>query len=129
DGQQRMTSLYGVIRGKAPAFFDGNAQAFTGLYFHLASQTFEFYSPKKMDPDPLWVNVTELMRLGNAGVGPIMQRLSADPALQAKAWDYMPRLNALLSIKERHFPIQEVTDSIAAPGEAILDVVVEIFNR
>src|SRR5690606_40997698 len=67
--------------------------------------------------DLLWVNVTELMRLGNAGVGPIMQRLSADPALQAKAWDYMPRLNALLSIKERHFPIQEVTDSIAAPGD------------
>jgi uncharacterized protein with ParB-like and HNH nuclease domain len=23
DGQQRMTSLYGVIRGKAPQFFDG----------------------------------------------------------------------------------------------------------
>jgi len=29
DGQQRMTSLYGVVRGKPPKFFDGNAQAFT----------------------------------------------------------------------------------------------------
>jgi hypothetical protein len=35
DGQQRMTSLYGVVRGKPPKFFDGNAQAFTGLRFHL----------------------------------------------------------------------------------------------
>ena len=35
DGQQRMTSLYGVVHGKAPKFFDGNAQAFTGLRFHL----------------------------------------------------------------------------------------------
>ena len=31
DGQQRATSLYGVIRGKAPKFFEGNEQAFTGL--------------------------------------------------------------------------------------------------
>ena len=33
DGQQRMTSLYGLVRGRAPKFFDGNAQAFTGLRF------------------------------------------------------------------------------------------------
>src|SRR5579884_154218 len=33
DGQQRITSLYGIIRGKPPRFFDGNAQAFTSLYF------------------------------------------------------------------------------------------------
>jgi len=31
DGQQRMKSLYGVIRGRPPKFFDGNAKAFTGL--------------------------------------------------------------------------------------------------
>src|SRR5215217_6440907 len=30
DGQQRITSLYGVIRGRAPQFFEGNKQAFTG---------------------------------------------------------------------------------------------------
>jgi hypothetical protein len=40
DGQQRMTSLYGVVRGKSPKFFDGNAQAFTGLRFHLNAETF-----------------------------------------------------------------------------------------
>ena len=35
DGQQRITSHYGVVRGKAPRFFDGDAKAFTGLRFHL----------------------------------------------------------------------------------------------
>ena len=35
DGQQRVTSIYGVIRGTAPKFFDGKPQAFTGLYFNL----------------------------------------------------------------------------------------------
>lgn len=32
DGQQRITTLYGIIRGKAPAFFEGNINAFTGLH-------------------------------------------------------------------------------------------------
>src|SRR6056297_1704250 len=31
DGQQRITSLYGVARGRPPSFFDGDARAFTGL--------------------------------------------------------------------------------------------------
>ena len=29
-GQQRITSLYGVIRGKPPDFFEGNNNAFMG---------------------------------------------------------------------------------------------------
>src|SRR5512145_773875 len=35
DGQQRMTTLYGIVRGKPPRFFDGNVETFTGLRFHL----------------------------------------------------------------------------------------------
>ena len=31
DGQQRMTSIYGVVRGHPPNFFDGKPQTFTGL--------------------------------------------------------------------------------------------------
>src|SRR5690625_6661494 len=31
DGQQRITSLYGIIRGKAPQFFDGDPKIFTDL--------------------------------------------------------------------------------------------------
>ena len=64
-----MTSLYGVVRGRAPKFFDGNAQAFTGLRFHLETETFGFYQPVKMKGDPLWTEVTELMQKGTAGLG------------------------------------------------------------
>ncbi len=78
DGQQRITSLYGIIRGRPPRFFDGNAQAFTGLYFHLDDEVFEFYSPLKMKDDPFWINVTELMQ---QGVGPSITRLMIRPEL------------------------------------------------
>ncbi|HOW15143.1 DUF262 domain-containing protein [Methanosarcina sp.] len=68
DGQQRITSLYGVVRGKPPKFFDGNTQAFTGLRFHLETETFSFYQPVKMKDDPLWIDVTDLMQKGTASV-------------------------------------------------------------
>lgn len=29
DGQQRITSLYGIIKGHEPAFFEGDSKAFT----------------------------------------------------------------------------------------------------
>lgn len=64
DGQQRMTSLYGVLRGLPPAFFEGNRDAFTGLYFNLEDESFEFHAPLKMSGNPLWVNVTDLMTVG-----------------------------------------------------------------
>ena len=50
DGQQRVTSLYGIVRGKPPAFFDGDPAAFTGLYFNLKTEEFEFLRPQEQTP-------------------------------------------------------------------------------
>ncbi len=60
DGQQRITSLYGIIRGEPPAFFDGDPSAFTGLRFNVETETFEFYAPAKMREDPRWVDVSAM---------------------------------------------------------------------
>lgn len=124
DGQQRLTSLYGVVRGKAPKFFDGNAQAFTGLYFHLESETFNFYQSLKMQGDPLWIDVTELMRKGNAGLGEFVARLSQNTELVSKVGEYIGRLSRLLSITDIELHIEEVTGA-----DKTIDIVVDIFNR
>lgn len=124
DGQQRMTSLYGVVRGKPPRFFDGNALAFTGLRFHLELQTFEFYQSVKMKDDPLWIDVTELLRQGSTGLGAFISRLSADPSLAAGIGDYVARLSQMLGIIDVDLHIEEVTGA-----DKSLDVVVDIFNR
>lgn len=124
DGQQRLTSLYGVVRGKAPKFFDGNAQAFTGLYFHLESETFNFYQPLKMQGDPLWIDVTELMRKGNAGLGEFVARLSQNPEQVSKVGEFIGRLSRLLSITDIELHIEEVTGA-----DKTIDIVVDIFNR
>lgn len=124
DGQQRMTSLYGVVRGKPPKFFDGNAQAFIGLRFNLESESFAFYQPVKMQDDPLWIDVTELMQKGTAGLGEFVTRLSSKPELAIKIGDYVARLSRLLSVTDIDLYIEEVTGA-----DKTLDVVVDIFNR
>jgi len=124
DGQQRMTSLYGVVRGKPPKFFDGNEKAFTGLRFHLENETFAFYQPVKMRDDPLWIDVTGLMRKGPGGLGEFVTRLSQDPAAAAKVGDYVGRLSRVLSITDIELHVEEVTGP-----DKTLDVVVDIFNR
>lgn len=121
DGQQRITSLYGIIRGRPPRFFDGNPQAFTGLYFHLETETFEFFLPTKMNGNPLWVSVTDVMK---EGTGKAAVRLLAVPELQANANVYINRLSAIDGIKEIDLHVEKVL------GEnKTVDVVVDIFNR
>ena len=124
DGQQRITSLYGVVRGRPPQFFDGNAQTFTGLRFHLEAENFAFYQVLKMQDDPLWIDVTELMKKGTAGLGEFVARLSSSPEHQPKIGDYVGRLSRLLGITDIDLHVEEVTGS-----DKTLDVVVDIFNQ
>ena len=124
DGQQRMTSVYGVVRGKPPKFFDGNSRAFTELRFHLGTETFAFYQPIKMQDDPLWIDLTELMRRGAEGLGSFVARLAANPQHAALVGDMAGRLSKILSITDIDLHVEEVT----GPGMT-LDIVVDIFNR
>jgi len=123
DGQQRITSIYGVLRGKAPKFFDGNAQSFKDLFFHLEEESFSFFQPVKMQGDPLWIDVTELMKQGADGLGLFVAQLAARPEFAAKTGEYIGRLSRLLGIRDIDFHVEEVTGA-----DKTLDVVVDIFN-
>ena len=125
DGQQRITSLYGVIRGKAPEFFDGDPKAFTDLMFHLGEEKFSFYQPIKMKDDPLWINVTDLLKGGPNSLGVYIAKLSADESVeQDDIADYIGKLSRLLGIVEIDLHIEEVTGQ-----DKTIDVVVDIFNK
>lgn len=119
DGQQRVTSMYGVIRGTPPPFFEGDKNAFTGLYFNVETETFEFYAPMKMAGDPKWVNVTELFRKGP------FEYLSAFPGVDREVLNtYLARLNRIKEIDNRNFNSEKITGA-----DKSVDEVVEIFNK
>lgn len=119
DGQQRVTSMYGVIRGTPPPFFEGEASAFTGLHFNVETQSFEFYAPTKMAGDPTWVNVTELFRKGP------FEYLTAFPDVEREVLNtYLERLNRIKEIENRNFNSEKITGA----GKTV-DEVVDIFNK
>lgn len=119
DGQQRITSLYGIIRGHAPKFFDGNANSFTGLYFNIKEEYFEFYMATKMKDNPDWISVTELLQKGASNyIG------EANPERKMFLFNYLDVLNRLNNIKDTDLYISNVTGE-----DKTIDVVVEIFNN
>lgn len=120
DGQQRITTLYGIIKGKPPEFFDGNASVFTGLYFNLDDETFEFYLPLKMQGLRNWISVTDLMK---KGVGSYIAS-TQDAETRNYLIDNIERLNAIDRIKSTDLYIQKVVGE-----DKTIDVVVEIFNN
>ncbi len=121
DGQQRVTSLYGIIRGRPPRFFDGNPQTFTGLYFDVENEVFEFYAPTKMKGNPLWKDVTELMQKGAVFAS---MPFVVEPKYKEQTESYLRRLNHLEQIKDIDLHIEEVTGV-----DKNIDEVVEIFNN
>ena len=119
DGQQRITSLYGVIRGTPPPFFEGDKSSFTGLHFNVETESFEFYAPTKMAGDSTWVNVTELFSKGPT------KYLRAFPDVDDDTLDlYIDRLNRITQIANRDFNSEKITGA----GKTV-DEVVDIFNK
>ena len=114
DGQQRITSLYGIIRGEPPKFFDGEKKAFTGLHFNLESEIFAFYKQSEMKNNPIWLDVSRLMKEGLTG--PMVKSVSSDH------WGKIMQLFSIYTHTEIH------VDTLRG-DEMNIDTVVEIFNK
>ncbi len=121
DGQQRITTLYGIIRGRPPKFFDGRPDVLSGLFFNLDTEEFSYYMPSRMKGNPLWIDVTKLMQ---DGIGPFVTELSSHPEYASKLPLYINRLIQITGIKDVDLHIEEVTGE-----DKTIDVVVDIFNR
>jgi Protein of unknown function DUF262 len=121
DGQQRVTTLYGIVRGCPPTFFDGDPDAFRDLRFNVETEAFEFYGPVKMKDDPRWIDVTALFVDGTKSV---FGALAAHPETRERFAEYVERVQLLRNVVERDFHIETITGV-----DKTVDVVVDIFNR
>ena len=118
DGQQRITTVYSVARGKPPAFFDRDPSVFRGLHFHLEDEQFSFYQPVKMRDDPLWMDVTTVLK--NRHVEYLIS-LNLPPE---HLGTYLERANRVHQILDREIHTDQITGN-----DKSLDTVVEIFNQ
>lgn len=121
DGQQRITTLYGIIKGEVPNFFDGDRSIFTGLYFNVETEIFKFYAPMEMKDNPLWINVSQLMK---DGLDSYITIINTKPEWAHKVGEYIKRLVKLDSIKDIMLHIEEVNGD-----DKTVDIVADIFNK
>lgn len=121
DGQQRVTTLYGIVRGRPPNFFEGDRSVFESLRFNVETESFQFHAPVKMKDDPHWINVTDLFVRGTRAT---YAALAAHPDTVEDFPVYADRVQQLRNVLERDFHVEAITGA-----DKTVDVVVDIFNR
>lgn len=64
DGQQRITTLYLLIRNKIPPYYQESEilKDPRDLYVHLKTLDLQYFKPTIMKNDPYWQNVTEIFQ-------------------------------------------------------------------
>lgn len=64
DGQQRITTLYMLIKGSIPPYYKKEEimNDIRGLYVNLSNLELQYYKKNTMINDPLWVDITQVFQ-------------------------------------------------------------------
>jgi uncharacterized protein with ParB-like and HNH nuclease domain len=64
DGQQRITTLYLLIRGQIPYYYKETEILHNpkGLYINVQNQELQYYKKTLMDNNPYWLNITDIFQ-------------------------------------------------------------------
>jgi hypothetical protein len=114
DGQQRLTSIYTLVTGEAPPFYEGE-KLFFNLHFNLQSEEFAYYKKQAMSGRPEWVPVTEFFR---QGVAAYFAAHNSESEIYLASFDKLQKLDAITGYSY-------YVDTIA---EDDINRAVEIFN-
>lgn len=118
DGQQRLTTLYTLLRGFPPNWLEGRPPR-TDLYFNLETEEFQYYTQTLMSGKQEWVHVGQLFQ---QGAGNYITAVAAEaPNQTSYLVSRLAQLNQLDNIKSYQYYIQEVEQQDPIQ-------VVEIFN-
>ncbi|MHC9061188.1 GmrSD restriction endonuclease domain-containing protein [Nitrospira sp. CMX1] len=126
DGQQRVTTLYMLIRGQIPPYYT-QAEIMNdtrGLYVNLATLELSYYMKTRMDNDPYWQNVTDVFQ---GKVSAFDLQASFEMLKRTLGMEELKKLNdninAVTRIKERDFPEQTI------PVRANIREAIDIFYK
>ncbi len=128
DGQQRITTIYALARGKAPPFFIGKEERLKNVFFDIEKEHFFHYKRKAPQADPFCVNVTEVLRQGTEKISKtildeLRKRYTLDEALE-KHHVYKNRLDKLYRIHER-----EIYDEVLLDERRNFHDILNIFEE
>jgi hypothetical protein len=124
DGQQRITTLYMLMRGEIPPYYTMNdigENDIRNLYVNVETLDLEYYKVKTMENNPLWVNITDIFQ------GKIRERDITDDLEKKNNGERLPReretlisnnIRAIERVEDRDF-LEQVIPVKASIKEAI----------
>lgn len=129
DGQQRLTTLYLLIKNEIPPYYKPNdiLNNPDNLYFNLKSGEFKYFQPI-MKNNLLWQKLTDCFSLQKkVNVIKIAKKISEKNSQTFNTLELVEKLNEnlnnLRNIRNRGFPIEYV------PNNAQIDDAIDIFDK
>ena len=126
DGQQRITSLYMLIKGTIPPYYTvGEIMNDTrGLYVQLETLELSYYVKNLMESNPLWQNITDVFQR-KIRAKDIVKQLEARGEFVPRERDDLidDNTRAIENILDRDFPEQTI------PIKANIREAIDIFYK
>lgn len=129
DGQQRLTTLYMLIKGKIPPYYteaDYNNNDPRHLYFNVYNIEFKFYQKSEMESSPLWHLVVDCFNEEKVDAIEISEwycNKHSDTDFKETLRIISNNLNRLRAIPKIDYPIQNV------PKTATIDEAIDVFDK
>lgn len=128
DGQQRLTTLFMLIRGAIPPYYteDDILHDPRHLYFNVLTGEFQFYQKKLMENSPLWHSVTHCFDENVVDSFDIAEKyndLNEDVDFKDTAKTIGKHLTKLRSIERMIYPI------LTVPKTADINEAIDVFDR
>ena len=126
DGQQRVTTLYMLIKGEIPPYYaeEEILHPVMGLFVHLQTLELSYYMKTKMEGNPYWQNITEVFRKAVRSQDVVRalqdQAVGVDRKLEDTIYD---NTRAIENIVDREFPEQII------PPKASIKEAIDIFYK
>ena len=128
DGQQRLTTLYLLIKNKIPPYYNKKEIEMDPrhLCYNLKTMEFKYYQPTIMKNNELWIKITECFKEENdINVFSIAEKISIDDKEKSfgLAKELSDNLTKLMDISKKEFPVEYV------PNYASVDEAIDIFDK
>lgn len=125
DGQQRVTTLYMLIRGILPSYYTPPEIMNDTRGLHVNVETLELvYKKKEMENNPSWQNITDVFQGKVTAFGLRERFVAAGRALEMSDLERLnDNINRITKIKDREFPEQTI------PVKATIREAIDIFYK
>lgn len=126
DGQQRVTTLYMLIRGEIPPYYTAPEimNDTRGLYVNVETMELSYYMKTKMENNPAWQNITDVFK-GKVSAFDLQAKyaLVEKTLTMDELKKFNDNINTITRIKERDFPEQTI------PIRASIREAIDIFYK